>query len=164
MISIFQDPIIKSEAVLAVIPSIAIATIVQVESVAGLLLILFLVDLLSGITASYFEWRKLKERANWFFNWNKGGFSSDLFKKSFLKGMIYGGFPLIVWKFQQVFLLKNITISTISTSQMDVTTICLLVFCANEIFSIFWENLPKCGVNIPKGIKGLINGIKEIKD
>lgn len=148
----------------AAIPSIVIATVVDVKSVAGLLVVLFLIDLVSGIGASYCNWRKLTDRANYFFNWNNGGFSSDKFKKCFVKGMVYGGFPLIVLKFQQVFLFKNISMSAISTAEIDVTTACLLVFCANEFFSIFWENLPVCGLNLPKGIKNLITGVKEIKD
>ena len=149
---------------ISVAPSAAIATIVDVQSVAGLLVALFLIDLVTGITASYCEWKKLTDRANWFFNWNKGGFSSDKFKKCFIKGMVYGGFPLIVFGFQHVFLFKTISIKSITESEIDITTACLLVFCANEFFSIFWENLPSCGVNIPKGIKNLITEVKEIKD
>jgi phage-related holin len=53
--------------------------------------------------------------------------------------------------------------SYLSDSEIELTTILLLIFCANEFFSIFWENLPRCGLNLPKGIRDFITGVKEIK-
>lgn len=164
MKTILLSSIIKQETLPALIPSVAIATVVSIESVAGILVWLFIGDLLSGVFASYCTWREETAKGSWFFNWNSGGFSSDKFKKCFVKGIVYGGFPLIVLKFQQVFLLKNVSMTSITDAEIDITTICLLLFCANEIFSIFWENLPKCGLNLPKGIKSLITGVKEIKN
>jgi len=154
-------PIIKPVSLVVIPPSLAIAPVVSLESVVWILVWLFLCDLGSGLLASSFEWKKTAPKGKYFFG-QSGGFSSDKFKKCFIKGIIYGGFPLIVLKFQQVFLIKNITFSTITDSQMEITTICVLVFCANEIFSIFWENLPKCGLNLPKGIRNLITGIKGV--
>lgn len=161
MKELLAHPIIKPISLTVIPPSIAIAPVVNLESVVWILVWLFLVDLGSGLIASYFTWKETAEKGKYFFG-NDQGFSSDKFKKCFVKGIIYGGFPLIVLKFQQVFLIKNITFSAITDSQMEITTVCLLVFCANELFSIFWENLPKCGVNLPKGIKNFITGVKEV--
>lgn len=161
MKEVLSNTIIKPIALLTAIPNIAIAPVVDFYSVVYLLVWLFMIDLGSGLLASYFTWKKYAERGKWFFGCDKG-FSSDKFKKCFLKGIIYGAFPLVVLKFQQVFLFKNIKLSLIMDSQIDITTVCLLVFCANELFSIFWENLPKCGLDIPKGIKNLITGVKEV--
>lgn len=157
----FTHPIIKPIALATVIPNMVIAPVAKLESVVWILVMLFMADLGSGLLASYFEWEKDAEKGKYFFG-DKDGFSSDKFKKCFLKGIVYGGFPLIVLKFQQAFLIKNMTFPSISTSEIDITTLCLLVFCANELFSIFWENLPKCGLNIPKGIRSLITGVKEV--
>jgi len=157
----FANPIIKPFAYMAVIPSIPIAPKVDLYSVVWLLVYLFIADFISGLLGSYFSWKNNPERGVSFFGCDKG-FSSDKFKKCFLKGIVYGGFPIIILKFQQIFLLKNITFSSLTDSQIDVTTMFLLVFCANEFFSIFWENLPKCGLNIPKGIKNLIVGVKDV--
>ncbi len=153
----------RSFSFLAVIPTIPIVHVVDLVKVVYILIALWVVDLGTGLLASYFEWVKIAKKGTYFFGVS-GGFSSDKFKKSFVKGIIYAAFPLIVLKFQQTFLIKNISLSQISDSQIDITTVCLLIFCANEIFSIFWENLPKCGLNIPQAIKNLIVGVKNIKD
>lgn len=159
----FIKPIIKPVVLLTVVPNMAIAQTVNLESVVWILIWLFIGDLFSGLTASYFEWKKTAPKGKYFVGHNEG-FSSDKFKKCFVKGMVYGGFPLIVLKFQEAFLIKNIKFSAVTNSEIDVTTICILVFCANELFSIFWENLPKCGLDIPKGIRNLITGIKGINN
>lgn len=150
-------------SLITVIPAIPIVNVVDLVKVVHILIALWVIDLSTGLTASYFEWRKKTTRGKYFFGVS-GGFSSDKFKKSFVKGIIYAAFPLIVLKFQQTFLIKNISLAQITDSQIDITTICILIFCANEIFSIFWENLPKCGLNVPQAIKNLIIGVKTIKD
>lgn len=151
----------KPIAVVSAVPVLALAPVVDLFDVVWILIWLFIVDFVSGVTASYFEWKKEAPEGKYFFGQSQG-FSSDKFKKCFVKGIVYAGFPIIVLKFQQIFMLKNISVKAITDSQIDVTTVFLLLFCANEIFSIFWENLPKCGVNIPKGIKNLFVGVKEI--
>jgi phage-related holin len=155
--------IIKPISLILIPPSIVIAPTVNLESVVWILVFLFLIDLFTGLSASYFVWKKLPKRGKWFFGCKKG-YSSDKFKKCFVKGIVYGGFPLVVLKFQEAFLLKNIKFSAVTNAEFDITVICILVFCANELFSIFWENLPKCGLDLPKGIRNLITGVKEIKN
>lgn len=153
----------RSLSVITVLPTIPIVNVVDLVKVVHILIALWLIDLGTGLLASYFSWAKTSSKGKYFFGVS-GGFSSDKFKKSFVKGIIYAAFPLIVLKFQQTFLIKNISFSQITDSQVDITTICILIFCANEIFSIFWENLPKCGLNVPQDIKNLIVGVKTIKD
>lgn len=154
---------------------ITLVPVVPLNGVAELLMWLFVIDLCTGIVASYFIWKATAPKGKYFFRASDAlvapnaevakGFSSDRFKKCFVKGIVYGGFPLVVWKFQTTFLIKNFKMpSYISDSEVELTAIILLIFCANELFSIFWENLPKCGINLPKGIRNLITGVKEIKD
>lgn len=157
MTLIFKKPIVLFGAV----PIIAITPVVNFIDVVWILVWLFTGDFLSGVTASYFEWKKTAPKGKYFFGQSQG-FSSDKFKKCFVKGIVYAGFPILVLKFQQIFMLKNISVKAITDSQIDLTTAFLLLFCGNEIFSIFWENLPKCGLNIPKGIKNLFVGVKDI--
>jgi phage-related holin len=155
----------RSLSIITVLPVIPIVNVVDLVKVVHILIALWIIDLGTGLIASYFSWLKNAPKGKYFFSVSgsiSGGFSSDKFKKSFVKGIIYAAFPLIVLKFQQTFLIKNISFKQITDSQVDITTICILIFCANEIFSIFWENLPKCGVNIPKTIKNLILGVKDI--
>jgi phage-related holin len=157
----FVKPIIKPIALVTTIPNALIAHRVSLESVVWILVWLFVIDLFSGLLASYFEWKKTAPKGKYFVGHDQG-FSRDKFKKCFVKGMVYGGFPLIVLKFQEAFLLKSVKFSAVTNAEIDITTICLLVFCANELFSIFWENLPKCGLDLPKGIRNLITGVKGV--
>ena len=60
-------------------------------------------------------------------------------------------------------MIKSFSVNYISEAQIDITIATLSLFCANEIFSIFWENLPKCGLNLPKAIKDFLLVVKEIK-
>lgn len=155
------------------IAPVVLAPVVSLGSVSEILIWLFVIDLGSGLFASYFDWKKVTPPGKFFFRAKdtkdipeeQKGFSSDRFKKCFVKGIIYGGFPLVVLKFQTTFLIKNFKIpSYISDSEIELTAIFLLIFCANELFSIFWENLPRCGLNLPKGIRNFITGVKEIKE
>ena len=153
--------LLQIEVAPVMLPIAAIATtVVDINSAVLILLYLFLFDFATGLAGSYFEWKKLKDRGRSFFGCDKG-FSSDKFKMCFMKGIIYAGFPLVVLKFQQAFMLKNISFKTVTDSQIEVTTVFILIFCANELYSIFWENLPKSGLNLPKGIKNLVNKAKE---
>lgn len=157
---------------LLLVAPVILVPVVSIADVSEILMWLFTIDLVSGIIASYFDWRKVTPSGKYFFRAKdtktipeeQKGFSSDRFKKCFIKGIVYGGFPLIVLKFQNTFLIKNFKIPAyVSDSEIELTTVFLLIFCANELFSIFWENLPRCGLNLPKGIKNLIVGVKDIQ-
>ena len=155
---LFKKPML----LIAALPIVAISPQVDFYSVVSLLFWLFVIDLITGLLASYFEWKKESRKGKNFFG-SEGGYSSDKFKKCFIKGAVYAGFPIIVLRFQQVFMIKSFSVNYISEAQIDITIATLLLFCANEIFSIFWENLPKCGLNLPKAIKDFLLGVKEIK-
>lgn len=137
--------------------------IVNIWSAFYVLCWFFIGDLGSGLLASYFEWKKSDRKERWFFG--KGeGFSSDKFKKMFIKIIVYCGTPLVVYNFQHTFLLKNISYKRISEAEIDLATFFILLFILNEGFSIFHENLPKCGFNIWSRIKKMIGFYKEVKN
>lgn len=153
------------------VPAVVISPTVEIEAVAYILVTLFIIDLVTGLFASYSEWRKITPKGKWFFRANdealpeeEKGFSSSRFRKCLVKGIVYGLFPLVVLAFQKVFLIKSFKFQSISDSEINITVFCLLIFCANELFSIFWENLPRCGLNLPKGIRNFVTGVKEIKE
>ena len=148
---------------ISALPIAAISPQVDFYSVVSLLFWLFVIDFITGLLASYFEWKKEVKKGENFFG-SESGYSSDKFKKCFIKGAVYGGFPIIVLRFQQAFMIKKFSVNYISEAQIDITTAILLLFCANEVVSIFWENLPKCGLNLPKSIKDFLLGVKEIKE
>lgn len=144
------------------------STVVAVQVVSfwdsvDILKILFIADFATGMLASWLIWRKKHDRKDkWFFG--KGeGFSSDKFKKMFIKLMVYLGTPIVINKFQNTFLLKNLKYSTISDAEIELTTFVVLLFCLNELYSIFNENLPKCGFNLWERIEKIIDFFKKIK-
>jgi hypothetical protein len=146
-----------------VVPVIAVTKIVvDFEGVAWLLFWLFLADLGTGLLASYFEWKKSDHAERWFFG--KGeGFSSDKAKKMGLKLLVYLGVPFLCIKLQQVLFLKNFKYERISDAEFELASLAVIFFCLIEGFSIFNENLPKCGINLWKIIKEIIGLFKDIK-
>lgn len=126
-----------------------------------ILAVFFFADLVTGIMAAYFEWKKKPKTDKWFFG--KGeGFSSDKFKKMFVKIIVYLGTPLILQKFQQVFLIKNFKYENVSDAEITLATGLIVLFCLNEGYSIFHENLPKCGFNLYDQIRKLLGLRKKI--
>lgn len=118
-------------------------------------------DLITGIAAAYFEWKKTAKTDKWFFG--KGeGFSSDKFKKMFVKIMVYLGTPLVLQQFQKIFLIKNFKYEGVSDAEITLATGLIILFCLNEGYSIFHENLPKCGFNLYDQIRKLIALKKKI--
>ena len=60
-------------------------------------------------------------------------------------------------------MLKNFKYESFSDAEFELATIALIVFCLTEGFSIFHENLPKCGFNLWHQIKKMIGFVKEAK-
>lgn len=160
MIELVNKPII---GVIALVPTVVVVPVIDFWSAVYILVLLFVGDLITGLLASYFKWKKqLEKRDKWFFG--KGeGFSSDKFKKMFVKLIIYLGTPYIVQKFQETFRLHNLKYETISDAEFSIATVLIIVFCLNEGFSIFHENLPECGFNLWERIKKMIGFYKEVK-
>lgn len=148
---------------ITVAPTIIVAPVIDFKKTAWILLYLFIGDLVSGMLASYFEWKKKPIKTDrWFFG--KGeGFSSDKFKKMGVKGVIYLAFPYFMLKFQETFMIKNLKYEAISDAEFTLPTAIILVFCINEGFSIFHENLPKCGFNLFDRIKKIAKAFYSTK-
>ena len=153
----------KPFLILTVVPAIAAVTIVvSFEAVAWILVVMFIADLVTGLLASYYVWKKSSPKEKWFFG--KGeGFSSDKFKKMFFKLICYLSIPLLFIRFQRILMLKNFKYESFSDAEFELATIALIVFCLTEGFSIFHENLPKCGFNLWHQIKKMIGFYKEAK-
>lgn len=157
--NIISNPFI---GLVAIPPTVVAVQVVNLWSAIYILGILFLVDLSTGILASYFDWKKKKGNDIWFFG--KGeGFSSDKFKKAFVKLIIYFGAPLVMQRFQEVFMIRNFRYESIMSADIGIATALILLFCLNEGYSIFHENLPRCGFNIFSIIKNIIGIYKDTK-
>lgn len=149
--------------------SISVPAIVTVPLVVDfielcyILFWMFTVDLITGIFASYCLWKKTpRTKDKWFFG--KGeGFSSKKAKGSFIKALVYIGLPYLIMKFQILLSLKNVKYETFSDSEFELASLAVIAFCLVEGFSIFHENLPKCGFNIWTSFKKMIGFYKEVK-
>jgi hypothetical protein len=152
----------KPILIISTIPVIAVAQVVSYEGVWMLLKWFFIADLSTGLLASFYEWKKSDHKERWFFG--KGeGFSSDKAKKMGIKLAVYLLVPQLLVNLQKTLLLKNFKYSTISDAEFELATIVVLFFCAIEGFSIFHENLPKCGFDLWKSLKKMIGFVKEAK-
>lgn len=156
---IFKKPIL----LVPVIPVVAATSIVvDFDGMAWILFWLFIADLVSGLCGSYFDWKKTDHKERWFFG--KGeGFSSDKAKKMGIKALVYLGVPLMLIRLQSVMFLKNFKYERVSDAEFQLATIMVIIFCLIEGFSIFHENLPKCGFNLWQKIKKILGVYKMVK-
>lgn len=147
-----------------VVPMVAVTKlVVDFESMGWVLLAMFLIDLFTGLLASYFIWKKSDHKERWFFG--KGeGFSSDKAKKMGVKALVYLGVPYMLIQFQKILFLKNFKYERVSDAEFELATISLIIFCLIEGFSIVHENLPKCGFDFWARIKEMIGFYKEVKN
>lgn len=146
---------------LSIVPTVIVtAIVINIYSAATFLFILFVVDFITGVGASYCIWKKTKKKEDkWFFG--KGeGFNSSKFRKMFVKLLVYLFVPIGLVNFQNIFMIRNIKYEVLSVAEIDLATAAILLFCINEGFSIFHENLPKCGFNIFDTFKK----IKQVKN
>lgn len=51
----------------------------------------------------------------------------------------------------------------ISEAEIDLATFFILLFILNEGYSIFHENLPKCGINIWDSLRKFMKVVKTLK-
>lgn len=156
--SVFNYPLIM----LSTVPAVIVAKVVSFESMIYILGWFVLGDLVSGLCAAYFDWKKSNHTEKWFFG-NGEGFSSDKFKKMFVKIMVYLAVPFLLVKTQHILMIKNFKYEKISDAEFQYATIAVIIFCLNEGFSIFHENLPRCGFNLWQSIKRMFTFYKKVK-
>ena len=163
--SLIQVFIEKPLTLFVAVPVVAVTNIVvSFELMFYVLGWFFTVDLFTGLLASYYEWKKKPTRKDrWFFG--KGeGFSSDKAKKLGVKLAVYVVVPLALIKLQKILFIKNFKYESFSEAEFELATIAVIIFCLIEGFSIFHENLPKCGFNLWQSIKKMIGFYKEVKN
>lgn len=157
--------LIKKPLVLVgVVPTVIVANlVVDFAAVAWILFYFFTADFITGLAGSYCDWKKSNHKDRWFFG--KGeGFSSNKAKMMGVKLIVYITVPLQLISLQKVLFLKNFKYERLSEAEFEWATISLIVFCLIEGFSIFHENLPKCGFNIWHIIKKIIGFYKTVKN
>ena len=142
---------------------VVLSQVVSFEGVFQILGWMCLGDLVTGLYGSFCTWKKSDHKDRWFFG--KGeGFTSDKAKKMGVKIAVYLSVPLLLIHLQKTLLLKNFKYESFSDAEFEWATAILILFCLIEGFSIFHENLPKCGFNLWKSVKKMIGFYKEFKN
>ncbi|WP_187477853.1 phage holin family protein [Amniculibacterium sp. G2-70] len=124
-----------------------------------LLLGLFAVDYITGVMASWVEWKKenTPERFR-----NKG-FTSEKSRMSIVKMVTYFLFILLTWCIEIVFKIKSFEFSFMD-HKGTITLVAMAISCAIEFYSIFWENLPRAGFSISAKLKKVVSVVKSAKN
>ena len=134
-----------------------------------LLLILFAVDFITGVLASYIEFKKSDKKGK-FFSDKEDGFTSARWRLTFVKAITYFLLIILTKVIEDVFKIKAFDFYW-TDHKVTISLISIAFSCAIEFYSIFWENLPKAGFSIWgyfKKITGTakeaVSEIKSIKD
>lgn len=106
----FKKPI----TLITLVPVAVSVKTIDIYAACTILAFLFVGDFLTGLLASYFKWKEIEEKKDKFFFGKGEGFSSDKFKKMFVKGMVYAGFPYFLVKFQEAFKIRTFVFPSIS--------------------------------------------------
>ncbi len=123
-------------------------------------------DYVTGVYASWTEWRKL-ERPGTFWADREKGFTSDRNRLSIVKVVTYFLFILLSWVIELVFKIKPFSLGWID-HELTITFVAMGISCAIEFYSIIFENLPRAGFSIWEKFKKITGmakkAVSEIKD
>ena len=149
---------IKKPAVL--IPTIGVLELTNLQLAIVLLFGLLSVDYITGVLASWINYKKKFITSFWKDSVN--GFSSEKWKKSLVKTITYFLFILTTWSIEKVFQIKPFNTSYSNIGNITITLGAIGLSCGIEFYSIFFENLPNAGFNIEDRFLKLFNKIKSI--
>ncbi len=123
-----------------------------------LLLGLLLADYITGVLASWVEWKKEKKEEKF----RTKGFTSEKTRMSIVKIVTYLLFIILSWCLETIFRIKPFELSWID-HEVSLTFISMAVSCAIEFYSIFFENLPRAGFSIWGKLQKIVGKIKAVK-
>lgn len=124
-----------------------------VEMACGILAILFLIDFITGILASWVEFKRVPPLIP--ASDKKYLIQSAKLRMSGVKFICYALAILCAWMLETVFMIKEIPTGHISTQNLTLTTIVIAFFCLIEFYSIFFENMKRAGFDIIQKIKNI---------
>lgn len=115
-----------------------------------LLAILFVADFITGVCASYMEYKALPpvDRSR-----SKHTISSAGLRMSGVKFITYGIGIITAYLLESIFFIKEFEPTQITTQKLTLTTAVALFFCAIEMYSIFFENIKRMGFDLLEVIK-----------
>ncbi|WP_313214254.1 phage holin family protein [Soonwooa sp.] len=142
------------------LPGIGLSlTMTSYQLMIFLLLGLFAIDYITGVLASWVEWKRENSEERF----RKKGFTSEKSRMSIVKMVTYFLFILLTWFIELVFKIKPFEFSWMD-HQGTITLVAMAISCAIEFYSIFWENLPRAGFSISEKVKKVISVAKTAKN
>lgn len=115
-----------------------------------LLLFFVAVDYSTGVLGSWYEAKKENK---------KGWYTSDKWRGSIMKSISYSLFILLSYGMEKVFFIKKFHFESYTDVDFTLTLVATAICISIEFYSIFWENLPKAGVNIPEKINAFVSKV-----
>ncbi len=154
--SVFNKPIVLGVSFVA----LSFTTL----HLAIILLIGFtIVDFGTGVLASWCRFNaKKKAKQLTDKEVKKGWFSSEKWKLSLVKVITYFFFILLTYEVQNVFKVKTFAFEKYTEVEFSITLFAIAICIAIEFYSIFWENLPRAGFDIPKKIIDVFKAFKKL--
>lgn len=144
---VFKKPIM-------VISSFGILSLTSLQMAIVLLFVMLILDYFTGVLGSYYTHKTEKTGGNvWF--------TSEKTKKSLVKTITYFVFILLTYGIHQVFEIRHFSFPSVTKMEISITLFSIAICCAIEFYSIFWENLPKAGMDIPKKIVSVVASFKD---
>lgn len=124
------------------ITSFSLLALTSLQMAIILLLTTLLIDYITGVYASYYIHKREGKKDN-------AWFSSDKSRLSFVKSITYFLLILLTYGIERIFKIKTFKLESYSHLEMSITLFAIAMCIAIEVYSTFWENLPRAGFNFP---------------
>ena len=145
---------------IVLISAISVFEFTHLTSAILLLFMLLSLDFVTGVLASYIEWKKLNKNTSFFKD--SDGFSSEKWRPSLIKSITYMMLIIVFNLFEKTFGLKEFHMEYTNIESISFTLFAVALACAIEFYSIFFENLPKAGYSIEDKFFSFLNEAKKI--
>lgn len=132
-------------------PAFVMPVLTTPQKAILLLAAFFIADFITGIIASWIEFRKIKPIVPG--SGKRYVIQSSKLRMSAVKFICYALGILCAWGIETVFVIKEIPAGHISTENLTITTIVIAFFCLIEFYSIFFENVKRMGFDIIQNVK-----------
>lgn len=151
---------------LMLIPIFTLPLLTTTEKTLLFLGFLFVADFITGVAASWVEFRKSLPVLPG--SGKRYVFSSSKMRLSGVKFITYGMGIVTAYALECIFLIKEFEPEALATQKLTLTTIVTLFFCTIEFYSIFFENIKRMGFDIIQKVKTITKAgwglYKDVKD
>lgn len=160
MIFVFKMLFTKKSAILLPPVFLALKILPNTIMAGYLLLFLMFIDMWTGIEVSRLKRNDMIKQG--IKPVDKYLFNSTLAKRSIAKFIFYGTGCITAWSLQQIVEFRTISVF-FTDLKLTVTLVTVLAFIVIELYSIFFENLPKLGCDIYERFLKIFDIAKNIK-